>query len=113
MTHIEELKLNLERMEHTLSLGGWNEGYVKNLKQSMMAYRTRIAELENAVYPIGTKFETQGKRKDICTVVDGLYTYNNANELVEIRYVATHEFMGQTVKNRDVCKTTIARGIIV
>ena len=35
---------------------------------------------------------------------------NAKNELVSIRYVATHEFMGQTVTDHDVCEATIARG---
>lgn len=62
-------------------------------------------------YPVGTKFKPIGKRGDICTVTDMLTTRNLAGEIVQVRYVATHLFMGQTVINRDVCAATIARGI--
>lgn len=63
-------------------------------------------------YAIGTKFKTRGKRQDICEVVDVLKTYNSAGELVSVRYVATHDFMGQKVTNRDVVATTIAMGLL-
>ena len=62
-------------------------------------------------YEIGTKFKPIGKRGDICTVTDMLTTRNMAGEIVDVRYVATHLFMGQTMTNRDVCAATIARGI--
>jgi len=39
-------------------------------------------------------------------------TRNLAGEVVQVRYVATHQFLGQTVTNRDVCASTIARGLI-
>ena len=61
-------------------------------------------------FAIGQQFIPIGKRKDVCTVTDILRTYNAKNELVSIRYVATHEFMGQTVTDHDVCEATIARG---
>ncbi len=63
-------------------------------------------------FPIGTQFKTRGKHPKICTVIDILKTYNNSDELVSIRYVATHEFLGQLVKNYDVVDTTIAMGLI-
>ena len=65
-------------------------------------------------HPIGTKFTRRlsPKRTDVCTVVDILRTYNSANELVNLRYVATHEFLGQLVTDRDVCAVTIARNLI-
>jgi hypothetical protein len=66
----------------------------------------------HATYPIGTQYMSAGKHKRLCTVVDIHKTYNHANELVKIRYVATHEFMGQVVTERDVVATTIARGIV-
>ena len=62
-------------------------------------------------YAIGTVFETRGKVKRECVVVDILSTYNYAGELVMIRYVASHQFMGQTVLNRDVVETTITMGL--
>ncbi len=65
-----------------------------------------------AIYPIGTKYMSAGKHKRMCTVKDVLYTYNSANELVKIRYVATHEFMGQVITEHDLVDATIARGIV-
>lgn len=62
-------------------------------------------------YPIGTKFTPIGKHATECTVTDMLTTRNLAGEIVAIRYVATHIFMGQTVTDRNVIPTTIARGI--
>lgn len=61
-----------------------------------------------ARFPIGTQYLSSGKRKDVCTVVDILKTYNNAGELVKIRYVATHPLLGQPVYDYDVVDTTIA-----
>ena len=62
-------------------------------------------------YPIGTKYKTRGKAPRLCEVVDILKTYNSKGELVKTRYVATHSFMGQTVTDYDVIKTTIAMGL--
>lgn len=63
--------------------------------------------LENKnLYPIGTKFITQGKRKDIETVTDILKTYNSKNELVKIEYIVEHDFLNQKI-NHTVCHTTI------
>lgn len=64
-------------------------------------------------YPIGTKFKTRGKAPRLCTVIDILRTYNHAGELVSIRYVATHDFLGQKVIDLDVPETTISMGIVV
>ncbi len=62
------------------------------------------------VIAIGTKFQTQGKHPKLCTVTDILRTYNSRNELVRVRYVAEHDFCGQTITDHDVIYTTIARG---
>ena len=62
-------------------------------------------------FAIGQKYTTRGKNPLSCTVTDIIRTYNSNNELIHIRYVATHEFCGQIVTDRDVCETTIARGI--
>lgn len=67
---------------------------------------------ERVRYPIGTRFKTRGKHPRDCTVVDVLRTFNSMSELVRVRYVATHEFMGQTLRNNDVVATTIARGLV-
>lgn len=61
-------------------------------------------------FEIGQRYKTSGKYPNICTVVDILSTYNSAGELVKIRYVATHDFLGQPVTDYDVVDTTIARG---
>ena len=63
-------------------------------------------------YPIGTKFKTQSKFPKECTVIDIYKTYNNKNELVKTRYVAIHEFLGQTITDYDVVQPTIGRGLI-
>lgn len=64
-------------------------------------------------YPLGTRYVRQcGKRKDVCTIVDVLKTYNAAGDLVRVRYVATHDFLGQKVLDADVCAVTVARGLL-
>lgn len=62
-------------------------------------------------YPIGTQFLSAGKVPRLCTVTDVLRTYNSAGQLVRLRYVATHQFMGQTITDSDVVEATVARGI--
>ena len=61
-------------------------------------------------FAIGTQYMSRGKHPHLCTVCDILRTYNNAGELVAVRYVSTHEFAGQIVTNYDVVDTTIAMG---
>lgn len=61
-------------------------------------------------FPIGQQYKTRGKAPRLCTVVDIHKTYNAAGELVKLRYVATHDFAGQVIADRDVCETTIAMG---
>lgn len=60
----------------------------------------------------GTVYKTRGKHPRICTVKDVHTTYNLDGEIVSITYLATHQFMGQTVTDRNVCETTIAMGLI-
>lgn len=62
-------------------------------------------------YPVGTKYYTSGRHPKLCTVVDFLTTTNLAGEVVRERYVSTHEFCGQTIKDSDVLTTSIARGL--
>ena len=75
--------------------------------------KTRLENIAdmNKDHPIGTQYTTRGKRPDLCTVTDILKTYNNGGELVKTSYVSTHQFLGQTVMNHDVCAVTIARGL--
>lgn len=63
------------------------------------------------IYEIGTQYMPNGKHAKLCTIVEILKTYNSKNELVDIRYHSTHDFLGQTVTNYDVIAVTIARGI--
>jgi hypothetical protein len=58
-------------------------------------------------FEIGTQYLTRGKNSRLCTITDILRTYNSSNELVSIRYVAEHLFMGHVVTERDVCETSI------
>ena len=62
-------------------------------------------------YPTGTHYLSAGKNPSLCTVTDCLKTYNSKGLLVRVGYESTHEFVGQVVTNRDVCATSIARGI--
>lgn len=52
------------------------------------------------------------KVRYVCTIVDIYKTYNSAGELVKLRYVASHDFLGQKVVDYDVVDTTIARNLI-
>jgi len=56
---------------------------------------------------IGVVYKTRGKHPKICTVVDRLDTYNSKGELVKTRYISEHDFLGQTVTDYDVGRTTI------
>lgn len=67
--------------------------------------------MNNQKYPIGTKYISRNKRKDICTVTDFLTTTNSKGEIVKTRYVATHVFMGQTVTDYDVIEGSITMSI--
>ena len=61
----------------------------------------------------GTKFKRRGRKHPrIETVVDVITWINLAGETVGIRYIATHEFMGQVITDKDVLHTTISRGLI-
>jgi hypothetical protein len=64
-----------------------------------------------ARFPIGTQFLTRGKNPKLCQVVDILYTFNHAGQQVALRYVASHQFMGQIVTDANVVDATIAIGI--
>ena len=62
---------------------------------------------------MGTQFTKRGdKQKKVYTVVDRWVTTNQAGEVVQVRYVAEHEFCGQTVTARDIVATTIKMGLI-
>ena len=62
---------------------------------------------------IGTKYiPVRGKKTTphVHTVIDIYKTYNANAELVKPSYVATHDFLGQTVTEYDIPAATIARG---
>jgi len=64
----------------------------------------------NKTFSIGQQFTARGKRKDVCTIIDIYTTTNESGEVVCIRYIAQHEFMGQLIK-AEYCAATVARGI--
>jgi hypothetical protein len=70
--------------------------------------------MKMATYPhrfsIGTQYLTRGKHPKLCTVTDTLVTINSKGQIVRTSYISTHEFMGQTVTEHDVCDATIAIG---
>jgi hypothetical protein len=59
-------------------------------------------------YPVGTEYVVRGITH---RVVDILTTYNLASEVVKVRYVAEHQFLGQSLRDNDVIETTIARAL--
>ena len=61
-------------------------------------------------FPVGTTFTPRGKHATLCTVTDYHTTTNLRGEVVRVRYVAEHAFLGQQVRDADVAETTIARG---
>ena len=61
-------------------------------------------------FPIGTKYETRGKVKRICTVTEQLTVTNSKGEIVKEYYESQHEFCGQIVTDHDVRDVTVARG---
>lgn len=63
------------------------------------------------VYPLGTKFHIGGVEKKVHTVVDIEVTFNINGELKDVKYIATHNFLGQQIKSRH-SETGIARGLI-
>ena len=63
-------------------------------------------------FAIGQQFMTRCREPHLCTIIDVHKTYNAAGELVKYRYVATHEFMGQTLTDCEVPEAMVARGII-
>jgi len=72
-----------------LTCYGCDEETAENLAKAMMV---------PARFPIGTKYLDHGRNPRECTVIDVLRTYNAKGEQIrQIRYVATHQFMGQTV----------------
>ena len=64
-------------------------------------------------YAIGTQFiRATGKSRPVETIVDIYTTRNDAGEVVKLRYVATHDYLGQAVTDHDVPEATIVRAQI-
>lgn len=74
--------------------------------------QTTSTEKHSQRYPIGTMFRPIGRHSKVCTVTDFLRTYNSRGDMVRVRYVAQHQFLGQTITDHDVAEATIARGFI-
>lgn len=67
----------------------------------------------SAIYPIGFKYTVKRpKFTREYEVIDYRRTYNNAGQLVEFRYVTSHDLLGQKVINRDVVHTTITMAVL-
>ena len=67
----------------------------------------------SAIYPIGFKYTIKRpKFTREYEVIDYRRTYNNAGQLVEFRYVTSHDLLGQKVINRDVVHTTITMAVL-
>ena len=63
-------------------------------------------------FEIGLQFVRYSrKNKAIETIVDILTTTNSKGEVVKIRYITAHDFLGQSVLDIDVNDTTIARSL--
>lgn len=63
-------------------------------------------------FKIGDQYDTRGRSPRRCTIVDVWRTYNSAGELVRLRYVSTHQFMGQALVDHDVVSATVALGLV-
>ena len=61
----------------------------------------------NAFTLVGKQYKTRGKHPKICTVVDEHTTFDKDGRIIKVAYVSEHEFLGQSVTTRDVCRTTI------
>jgi len=72
-----------------------------------MTYRTPDPRIK-----IGTTFYMRGKTPKVCTVTDILTTTNSKGEVVDIRFVAVHEFMGQQIEDNNVIDNSILMRLI-
>lgn len=63
---------------------------------------------------IGRKFEQRlpkGKKR-LCTIVDFITCTNSKGEVIKSYFVSTHEFMGQTITDHEVPRSTVSRGLL-
>jgi hypothetical protein len=61
---------------------------------------------------IGVQYMTRGKSPRLCTVVDEHTTYASNGSIYKVRWVSTHEFMGQLMTNYDVVRTSIVMNLV-
>ena len=61
-------------------------------------------------HAVGTQYLSHAKHPRVCTVTDFMTVCGLDGEIVRTYYQSEHEFMGQTVTEREVCGATIARG---
>ncbi len=64
-----------------------------------------------ARFSIGDQFIPRGRNQMVHTIQDVYTTINVASEVVRVRYVATHAFMGQPVVGEFV-DATVAMGLV-
>lgn len=50
-------------------------------------------------YPIGHKYISRDKRKNVYEIVDHLTTYNKKSDIVNFEYLCQHDFLGQIVES--------------
>ncbi len=62
-------------------------------------------------HAIGTQYLPKAKHPRVCTITDFFTVTNKAGEVVKTYYESEHEFMGQIVKNREVCNATVDMGV--
>jgi hypothetical protein len=105
---IEKISAELERAKKS-SQTAWLQVETAFLKLQRHGTECSTNQLQAPRFMPGTSFKTGNL---LCTVSDVLTTYNLAGEPVKQRYLATHQFIGQTVTDHDVCETTIARGLV-
>ena len=61
---------------------------------------------------IGTQYMARDKHPRLCTVIDKLIITRADGTIHKTRYITTHEFLGKTVYDYDVGRTTIVIGAI-
>ncbi len=71
----------------------------------------RERKMKEPKYEVGQQYLPKGKGCTLRTIIDIHTTYNLASEVVRLRYVSTHDFLGQKVIELDVCETTVSIGI--
>lgn len=67
----------------------------------------------NEKHSIGLVFHLKkGKsKKEEYKIIDYHVTYNSRHDIVKFRYVTEHDFLGQKVRDYDVCQITIDKAI--